>query len=677
MSKALKFGIFVLIVLCLIIVAANLFDLSVLGIPIDELVEPEDSVQVEETVQSETSDKDLSEAVAKALEGASGEWQQHTYAIDHIEVQDDGQLAVVWLAATDPETGEFLGREPELAIAELGSDDSWHILLDGEEDFDVTLEKYQYAQKCVQGDLESDALPKSTTVYGGYYLPWAAGLTKRLTWSVSHTSCYPTYYCTHAFDFADGTMFPLMASKGGTVYHWKDTCANGDSTCTNSITIQDRSTTPWTYQIYMHIAQGSVPASLKSVGKTVLQGQYIGDVDDTGYSTGHHVHFMVVSQNTMYMSSNGYVFGMAEDITFKDVTINWDSATQGGRPRLAYEAETYGGVGQTYYTSGNTPANPPTGGITTPAEKTVITESSLTITGWAKDDVSVTKIEILADYDGEWVEIGEQESGTSFSITVDLCEAGIPDGPFELGLRVWDYEGNPSSILSAHEVLMDAECGTSGTDPVVSLVKGTGDQLMLNDGLVSAEATAGSTGSEIASVEFLYHGTNWSGDDWVTLGVDEDGSNGWQAVVNAAALAEGASHTIVALATDDDGSQDVDVVFNAIVDKTAPLVEINSIKSPVEGESITLSWIGSDALTGVDHYDLLLNLNSAGYEVIAGNLEAATTSYEYSISEGDILIFKLEAYDAVGNMSFVKTVMYTVGYEFPNEYIFSLFMSNQ
>jgi len=65
------------------------------------------------------------------------------------------------------------------------------------------------------------------------------------------------------------------------------------------------------------------------------------------------VHFMVVAKDTLYKTSSGYYFGRSEDITFRDVLINWDIATQGGRPRLAYEATTYGGVGQTWYISGN------------------------------------------------------------------------------------------------------------------------------------------------------------------------------------------------------------------------------------------------------------------------------------------------------------------------------------
>ena len=79
----------------------------------------------------------------------------------------------------------------------------------------------------------------------------------------------------------------------------------------------------------------------------------IANVDDTGASTGHHVHFMVVEQSTLNTCRN-YCFGKAMDITFKDVNSNWDAGTQGGRPRLAEEAAWYGGTGRTNYVSGNT-----------------------------------------------------------------------------------------------------------------------------------------------------------------------------------------------------------------------------------------------------------------------------------------------------------------------------------
>lgn len=665
MSKTLKFGIVLLAVLCFLLLAMIIFDLPGEQKAADVVAQtestPEPGVEIMET---ESVDPDLVAAVTTALESEGSTFTEDAYLIDNVQIQDDGQVAAVWLAAIDPETGDPIGREPELVMAELDDKGSWKVMTSDEEKFGDVFKDFQYADKSIQGDVDVEPAAESKTAaaFGGYYLPWAANLTKRLTWSVAHTSCYPTYYCTHAFDFADGTMFPLVAAKGGTVYHWKDTCANGDSSCTNSITLQDRSTTPWTYQIYLHIAQGSVPANLKQVGKTVLQGQYIADVDDTGYSTGHHVHFMVVSQNTVYQSSSGYIWGMAEDITFKDVSINWDSVTKGGRPRLAYEAEDYGGQGQTYYTSGNQPANPPTGALTAPLTKTYVTSSSLTVSGWGQDDVAVTKFEILANYAGEWVTISEQ-TANPFNATVNLCETDIPDGPFKLALRVWDYEGNPSSILSSRELIKGVECGTAGTDPVVTLTKVGGNVLLPNSGTVSAAVTKGSTNSNIASVEFWFHGSNWNQDTWVSLGVDTNGADGWKAPFEAGSLGEANTYTIAAVAADALGNQDTDVTFSALLDKTSPWMNLASLKTPYTGDQYHLEWEGGDTLSGLAYYDLSYRSDGGAWQVLETYLDSSVTIYDFEVPGAQYVEFRIKAYDQAGNVGIYGVGAAKQGYE--------------
>ena len=279
------------------------------------------------------------------------------WTLDDIHFNESKTQAVLWMAEHDPETGETLAREPELVLAIWDeAAGSWNLHLTSDPEFNEFFMTTDFKDDEIADRFNIEADPKpgpTATVYGGYRLPWAAGLSKRLTWSVGHSSCTPTYYCTYAFDFADGTMFDLLAAKGGYVYHWRDTCNNGDSGCTNSITLQDRSTSPWTYQIYLHIAKNSIPANIKIRGVYVWQGMKIANVDDTGASTGHHVHFMVVEQSTLNTCRN-YCFGKAVDITFKDVDINWHTPTQGGRPRLAAEAGWYGGSGRTNYVSGNT-----------------------------------------------------------------------------------------------------------------------------------------------------------------------------------------------------------------------------------------------------------------------------------------------------------------------------------
>lgn len=670
MTKTLKIGIILLVFLCLVLLGMTFIDLPVNA----EDPGPTETAQPPLPAIN-PGEEDLIIAVEQALAQAGERWENESYIIDHIQVQDDGKIALVWLAPVDSETGELLGREPQSALAELGPDGEWQVLLEDDDKFSDTFEDFQYAEKNIQGDLlsESQTLPKTDRVFGGYYLPWASNLEKRLTWSVGHTSCYPTYYCTHAFDFADGTMFPMVAAKGGTIFHWKDTCANGDTYCSNSITIQDRSTTPWTYQIYLHIAYDSVPDQLKVKGTPVMQGQFIANVDDTGYSSGHHVHFMVVSEDTKYLSNNGYVWGVAEDITFKDVSINWDAATQGGRPRLAWEADSYGGEGQTYYVSKNVPANPPTGGLTAPANKTYVTDSSLTISGWGDDDIAVTKMEILANYDDNWVKIGSDQTANPFTTKLDLCNTNIPDGPFKLGLRVWDYEGNPSSILSIRKLIKNVECGTSGTDPVVKLDLNGGILALPQSGLVSASVTKGSSGSAISSVEFWFHGRDWAKDNWLYLGKDVNGSNGWQAPINTTGMTEASNYTIAAVATDADGNMGAAVNFKAIVDETPPWVSVSQVRSPLITDTVTLNWTGGDDFSGLGHYSLAVNINNTGFQILESDLPADTTSYEYSIDDIQLMLFELTAYDKSGNPFSEKFAMYTEGYEFPESYSFPTF----
>ncbi|NMC79254.1 MAG: M23 family metallopeptidase [Chloroflexi bacterium] len=282
---------------------------------------------------------------------------EDNWTLDDIHFNESNTQAVLWMAENDPETGETLAREPEIVLAVWDeAAGSWNLHLTSDPEFIDFFMTTDFKDDEIADRFFSDADPKSgpsPVVLGGYKLPWAGGLTKRVTWSVGHTSCNPKYYCTYAFDFADGTMFDLLAAKDGYVYHWRDTCNNGDSGCTNSITLEDRTTNPWTYQIYLHIAKDSIPESVKIKGVYISQGMKIANVDDTGASTGHHVHFMVVEQTTLNTCKN-YCFGKAVDITFNDVDINWDEGTQGGRPRLAAEAKWYGGTGRTNYVSGNT-----------------------------------------------------------------------------------------------------------------------------------------------------------------------------------------------------------------------------------------------------------------------------------------------------------------------------------
>lgn len=399
--------------------------------------------------------------------------------VDSIHYSADGSAALLWLYLTDPETGEVIASEPGLSVAALNQPDSptlaaaWSITLPSDSDFTAVLADLPadlFTEELRQRYLpaEEDIKLNAAQVFTGYKLPWAAGLKKRVTNSIGHVysvaggfaSCPGT--CRYAYDFADGTMFPLLASKGGTVKAYHTSCANGDPNCTNYLVLEDRSTTPTTYQLYYHMAYESIPARLRTIGTPVLQGEYIGNVDDTGVSTGHHLHFHV------YTSATGanWSWGPSVDFRYDDVTDN------GGYPRTCAEAAAYPQLGaqcqpSNLYLSGNLPAHPPSVSLTAPRSRQELTDGMLTLSGQASDDLGITRALALVNYNGTWKELGDLTLGSDgrFNTQIDLCAAGVPDGPFSLAVRVYDVEGGQAQNQPALELSLAAACAAAPPPP--------------------------------------------------------------------------------------------------------------------------------------------------------------------------------------------------------------------
>ena len=131
----------------------------------------------------------------------------------------------------------------------------------------------------------------------------------------------------------DGTNFKVLAARGGSVVGARWTCINDDHNCLNYLALEDRTTNPVTTALYLHLAQNSIPDALRVNGTYVNQGDFLALADNTGLSTGSHLHFMVVGNRWLASGYGGqFWWGDSVDITFSEVDIN------GGRPRLCSEA---------------------------------------------------------------------------------------------------------------------------------------------------------------------------------------------------------------------------------------------------------------------------------------------------------------------------------------------------
>lgn len=459
-----------------------------------------------------------------------------TPELDTAFTSPDGKTAVLWLALRD-DSGRLLATEPGLAIAHL-SETGWQVLLPGDPEWEEALSTLPEGMLPLELKPVPDNITLDTTASAGpltgYYLPYASGTSRWLEGSISHFQSIPELgypscseaTCRYAYDFTDTWHFPLLASKNGTVVGTRDSCFDGDSNCTNYIVLHNAS--DQAYQIYLHLAYGTIPDKL-TPGTSVLRGQYIGDSDDTGYSTSQHVHFMVT--DSIWTGDGGYYWGRSIDIRFADVAIN------NGIPRNCYEVthfQIYDGAtdclgdkfnprdpANDWYVSGNVGAYPPNGSLSRPAAGAIVGVGSnplIDVTATASDDVQVTSVRLVARLDNRWVEIGPKVTQPAqpgvYDWDVDLCTTIQHNGPLDVALRIWDHEGNVAGALDPRTIQVDHAC-----PPPTSQLKPaeTFDSTAMR---LSWEAT--STGADIGSFDLQWRSEpgSWDAANILTIAGD-------------------------------------------------------------------------------------------------------------------------------------------------------------
>jgi murein DD-endopeptidase MepM/ murein hydrolase activator NlpD len=415
---------------------------------------PSPSSQPEQTSQVEQA---IREAITARKESSMALLVYDTQ-IDRIQFSTDGSWATALLNPVDPETGQVVPAEPGLAIVQQQNND-WQVTLPSDPEWSSLLEKLPAGaladgEKTSWVEMYSQAKTEALTAgpFSGYMLPWAKGETMYMTQSVHHDAYDASYKAHYAFDFASpgwpSGMFPVYAAKGGTVWRVVWTHEDGNTQYANYLILQDTTTSPTSYQLYMHFSKDSIPPELRVVGAAVKQGQFIGIADDTGISSGNHLHFHVHLNPDLY-------WDQSVDITFDDVAIN------GGRPRISSDLpyclnnDRFHDVclqTQSTYVSGNVVTGdrtPPDGGIQVPAKNGItVSNPILHLEGWASDQESdIYQAQFIANYGSGWQNLGDPFTSGTFSMDWDLCSSGVPDGPVSVALFLQDTSGNQNVSL--------------------------------------------------------------------------------------------------------------------------------------------------------------------------------------------------------------------------------------
>ncbi|HIE58140.1 MAG TPA: M23 family metallopeptidase, partial [Anaerolineales bacterium] len=433
---------------------------------------------------------DIEAAIQKAIAGhknLSPAYFSGGVTIENTRVSADGQWAVSYLIPTNPITGEPVPTEPGLTIVRrdgrawavsLPTSDNW-IEMVRQVPYDV-LPFDQKVMWTAQYTKARAAAPQQTL--RGYLLPWDAGITRYLSTSVCHDEYIPSGNAHYAFDFyTSRTMWDILAIRGGVVQLARWDAPNGDdSDMGNYLLVKDTTTHPVTYHLYLHLAQDSIPPELRTVGAPVIQGQFIGVADDTGASTGHHLHLQV--QIPLY--GENYYWGRSVDFAFDDVDINDGhprvNASYCRDPHYCRDTDVCNTF-RTSYTSQNVrrylhpDTTPPIGNIVSPSTGETYGEI-LPLQAWAydlgdpgEDPVGISSARFIVFYDGLWREVGPVFQPTAenpdFSFDWNWCDYNIPDGPISVALRLSDIRGNQSPpLLGLRHVTKNHNCHPP-TDP--------------------------------------------------------------------------------------------------------------------------------------------------------------------------------------------------------------------
>jgi hypothetical protein len=398
--------------------------------------------------------------------------------VNDIAISQDQLWATAWVTYYDSQIEAILPTEPALAVMHKVNNE-WQVFLPTDQGWEDSiysipedlLSKEEKDMWVAMNQGVSESFPTQT----GYMLPWHGGQTAYLSRSVGHDADFTTAH--FAFDFyvpggtvcpsggmlssgTTGLNFDIYASRAATVWGWEDSVADCDHSNVNFIVLRNVDD-PSLFQLYLHLAQNSIPSELKSVGKPVSRGQFIGRADNTGASTGSHLHFQVEHQPN-WPTDNPY-WSTALDVTFDDVDIN------GGRPRVSPLDPPYCknddvcDVFRQTYTSNNYYQDdfiPPIGELAGVSTGDIVISETLTLSGWGSDSESGLDYgQLIAYFNGDWHNLGTPFN-PDFTYTWDLCapELSVEDGAVSIAMLLYDNAGNPAPLVGLRHFIKNYTC---------------------------------------------------------------------------------------------------------------------------------------------------------------------------------------------------------------------------
>jgi len=174
----------------------------------------------------------------------------------------------------------------------------------------------------------------------------------------------------------------------------------------------------------------------------------------------------------------------------------------------------------------------------------------------------------------------------------------------------------------------------------------------LDPNLETVNVSASDNESGVNRVEFLWHDADWENPDWVWLGADQDGRDGWSWDFDTSSLAEQQGSAFYIWAFDWAGNWTGAAVWNLGIDRTPPTATayVSLMYGDAPFRDFHVWWYGSDNLSDIASYDIQYRDGSSGTWT---DLLTDTTDMQYHFvgQDAHTYYFRARARDHAGNQS--------------------------
>ncbi len=222
------------------------------------------------------------------------------------------------------------------------------------------------------------------------------------------------------------------------------------------------------------------------------------------------------------------------------------------------------------------------------------------------------------------------------------------DGSYYIKVRAWRHP----SIGGSNQIYR-LTLSKDHTNPTASMTAPASNGYLASSSN-PITVTANDASSGVSRVEFLWHAGE-AGSEWVWLGADEDGRNGWSWQWNTQTIVEQSGITVYAWAFDWAGNWIGTGAWNLTLDRAAPTVSA-SVRASYDDAPFRDFWVrwinGADNLSGIVDYDIQYRDGRDGVwtdvPIISGG-EVLPTYTRFIGVDGHTYYFRARARDAAGN----------------------------